>query len=413
MKTIAVISTSTVPFQLDQNNLSKLTQEEQEEVRHLYSYANASGIRSWNIALQLSQQKDFGVTLFVPDLYYNKEFVYTRQLPFSIQTYSLKAARGLWSEELDRKLKKFNVVILPTHNLVGMLNGAVLPYDINLIVDGWNFIPSEEPCNLLGFSRVYKKIAWDRFIQQHVPLLKRANCVLYALDSQRFGYEGQFFMIEKLDWKAFQFSTLLKVPFGVDKTTTVTRKPLGSSSALNLVWLGEIKPWYYPEFLFSLDQKDLSSVYITFLHAFSPNNKKIFTNYFSKYFESIEGNKNFFIDNRYVTSLPETLSEFDASIVLTKPWIINNYALYVRILTLISYGIPVICNAGLQCVKEFKFYAKDYIIETTYDDLPLVFNNLKNNKHVLNGDEKQIHFLQQSYAWEQVTKPLVSYISSF
>jgi hypothetical protein len=59
------------------------------------------------------------------------------------------------------------------------------------------------------------------------------------------------------------------------------------------------------------------------------------------------------------------------------------------------------------------FYAKDYIIETTYDDLPLVFNNLKNNKHVLNGDEKQIHFLQQSYAWEQVTKPLVSYISSF
>jgi len=412
MKKICVVSPSTVPLPIKDSYLSTLEGSQKTSFLETFCHATSHGLRPWHIANVLSRVKGLDVTLFVPDIFFpESEAVDQTKLPFQLQIYNLKAAKGIWSEELDRKFKKFDFVILPTIDLIGTLNGAVLSYDTNLIVDGWNFTPSEEPCNLLGHNRTYKKVIWDRFIQQYVPLLKRANCILYATDSQRFGYEGQFFMIEKQDWKAFQFSTLLKVPYGVDAITPVDRGKVLSSTALNLVWFGEIKPWHYPEVLFSIDSKDLKSTYIHFLHAFTSRNKKSYSTYFYKYFESIESSNNFVVENNYVSDLFNMFTGFDASIVLTKPWIINNYSIHSRILTSLSYGVPVICNVGIQFVKELKTFAKDYIIECTYDDLPTVFTNLRDLKSSLTYDAKQLTFLQKELSWTKVCEPLITYIN--
>ena len=368
------------------------------------------GKRAWKIAESLAHEDDFDVTVLVPNLNYpGKEWIDEEKLLFSVEPYNFSAALWNWSEELDNKLKYADFVIIQTATGAGFKNCSVLPGNVNLIVDGFVPLSAELPCTLLGQSSISRKVFWNTFSDHHLNLLIRANCVLYASDRQYYYYEGQFFAINKLGWKAFKFSPLLKIPLGVDIVDKV--KNANESKKLRLLWYGPVYPWYKPEKLLEIANY-LENTTIDFVGIKHPRYKNSYTRFFKKFFDSSQDKQNINIIEEYQDDPVEIYKNYDAGIILAREWLEEKYAVRGRILDMLSNGLPVITNRDNSFFIELN-YITDSLYPTSSQTLRKDLSRFESNKNLLQVSDKSHKILQQNLAWSVVTEPLIDYIRKF
>lgn len=414
MKTIAILSSDAVPLPLKENYPEVIKEGNKEfKTKDKCLRTTCTGKRSWRFAEHLSKHKDFDVTVFIPDLNMpGKEYIDHTKLNFGIQSYHYKSANWNWSEELDDKLKKFNFVILQSTTGTGFRNCAVLPRSVNVILDGWIPYLAELPCTLLNYRRAYRKINWSKtFLVQYQDLLRRANCVLYASDRQHYHYEGQFFMIQKLDWHAFRFSPLLRVPYGIDNIPKIERKVDPPLDKLSLLWYGPIYPWYYPELL--IDQlKNIDNVQLDFVGVVHPRYQKIYYKYYKKFFDEIDNIKNMNVIEDYCDNSLELFSKYDAGIVIAQDWLEEKYSFRTRILEMVSSGLPVVLNQGNTLYDELDFL-RDVLFPVDLKNIKNDIINIASDKSKLNVTTENIEEMRKRLSWENVLSPLIDYIERF
>jgi len=412
MKSVAIVSPDTVPLTLKDDFPETIKEGNFEfSTKDKCIRTTAPGKRSWRFAEYLSKQKDFDVTLFVPELNFPpREYIDTSNINFELQSYNYKAANWEWSSELDRKLKKYDFVVIQTTSGTGFLNGTVLPRTTNLILDGWIPFLAELPCVLLNYGRMYRKVFWSKkFLGQYQDLLRRANCVLYANERQHYYYEGQFFMISKLDWSAYKFSPLLKIPYGVDEPQIIEKQQ--DNPKLNLLWYGPIYPWYAPEVV--LDAvKHSENVNVDFVGVVHPRYKKIYNSYYRKFFEEAKERENINIVEEYCDDSLELFKKYDAGITIARDWLEEQFSHRCRILEQISNGFPVIINNGNALYEEVPILR--HALHPVHTDRMLQdLDSIAADKTKLEIDEKQINLIYEELKWEKVLAPVVDYINNF
>lgn len=413
MKTIAILSPETVPLPLKEN--SPLTIKEGDKEFSLLdkcTRTTAPGKRSWRFAEYLSKHDDFEVVLFIPDLNLPPHNLIDKSnLNFEIKSYSFKASNWDWSSELDRKLKKFDFVIIQSTTGNGFQNCAVLPKTTQVILDAWVPLSFELPCVLLTYSRIRRKVFWvKKFINQYQDLLRRSNCVLYANNRQQYLYEGQFTMIQKLDWSSYKFSPLLKVPFGVDKVKRVECE-YDDPDKLKLLWYGPVYPWYSPELLLdALAGRD--DIHIDFVGIVHPRYKRVYTSYFKKFFDEVKEAKNITIIEEYCDDSSALFPKYDAGIVIARNWLEETYSHRSRILEMSASGFPVIINEGNALYEELDFLRPTlHPVSTT--NLLQDLLKIKENKDKLKITDQTLDNIYNILNWESVLSPLVDYVKRF
>lgn len=408
---VCIISPDTVPLPLKDNPPEFITENGQEYLlKNKCLRTTGLGKRAWKLAEALSKENDFEVTLFVPDINTPKvEFIDSSKLTFDIEIYSFRAAAWGWSEELDKKLLKHDFVIVQSATGAGFKNCSVLPGNINVIVDGFVPLFAELPCTILGKSTIARKVFWESFRQQYLNLMTRANCVLYATDRQYYYYEGQFFAIDKLNWKAFKFSPLLKVPLGVDAVEKVHKE--NTSTRLKLLWFGPIYPWYRPEKLLEISP-DLKNTDIDFVGVKHPRYGNTYNNFFKKFFESNASSYNITVSEDFVDDPASLYTHYDAGIVLARDWLEEKYSVRGRILDMISHGLPVIINENNSFFNELR-YIQDSIYPTSAHTLKRDIQRFETNKSLLTVSDRSHKLLQKNLAWSAVASPLIEYIRRF
>ena len=410
MKKISVLSPDSVPFILSENCPSVLTIDNKTFfTKDKYSRATSFGIRAWNIAKKLSTDDSLSVTLFVPENACPKlEWINLENIKFTIQPYHTTAATFNWSEELDKKLKNQDFVIIQSSYGVGYINCSVLPNSINVILDGYIPVLAEYPAFLIGNSSISRKVSWNKFIEQYVSLLKRANCILYANDNQLHYYEGQLFAIGKLDWGAYQFSPLLKVSYGIgDKNVGVKKR---ESTKLKLIWFGCTYPWYYPEKLLE-EINNLKNIEIDFVSLMHPRYSKSYRNYFKKFFDSCD-NSNVTVHEEYTDNINELFNDYDAGIVLSRDWLEENYSVRGRALDMLSHKLPVIMNVGNPLFHEMK-YLTDSIYPVSLNNIVNDLNKYSAQKDLLEVSDNSFEIIKNKFNWDTVLNPLLDYIKTF
>lgn len=400
MKKIAILSSGIIPLPKS-SKISKNTVINGKSYDTLDKCFNASshGIRFWEITNFLHNE-NFQVTLFIPDINFpNEDDIDKENLPFKIAKYSYNAAKDSWSEELDRKLLKFDFVILSTTNNVGFKNCSMLPSKIHVIVDGYDVSLTKYSLSTTTKIRVQKKVYWESFIDSYKELLLRSNCVLYSNNQQKSFYEGFFYSIDKLNWRAYKFSTLLKIPSGVYTNNTINEK----SDESKLLWFGNIYPWYSPYNLLEVTNK--LNIKIDFVGIKSSHIDfygKKFIDYYNK---NIDVYKNVSVIPHYI-NLNEHLknNKYTAGVVITENFIENDYASRYRILTMLSHKIPVVADTNI--MDEYKEINKSFIkVNTDYDLLEALDNISYPNKEFTD-------FISNN-KWSNILKPLKNYISNF
>jgi len=408
---VSIISPDTVPLPLKDDPPVIMTENGKEvSVKDKCLRVTGLGKRAWGLAETLSKETDFEVTLLIPDLNTpGMEFVDKSKISFNIEQYNFKAAAWNWSEELDRKLLRSDFVIVQSASGVAFKNCSVLPGSINVIVDGFVPIFAELPCTILGNSTISRKIFWESFIQQYLNLLTRANCVLYATDRQYYYYEGQFFAINKLNWKAFKFSPLLKVPLGVDIVSKVKKE--SHPQRLQLLWFGPIYPWYRPEKILEI-VSDLQNTDIDFVGVKHPRYGNIYNNFFKKFFESNASSRNVTVTEEYCDDPAELYTHYDAGIVLARDWLEEKYSVRGRILDMVSHGLPVLINENNSLFNELR-YIQDSLYPISAQTLRRDLIKYELNKSLLNVSDRSHRLLQKNLSWSAITSPLVEYIRRF
>lgn len=409
-KSIILISPDTVPLPLKETAPEKITENGQTySLKDKCFRVTGLGKRVWRLAEALATTNEFDITVLVPNLNYpGKEHIDGEKLLFNVEPYNFKASAWDWSEELDRRLKGVNFVIVQTAAGVGFKNCSVLPSSVNVISDGFVPIFAELPCTLLGQSSISRKVFWDKFSDQYLKLLLRSNCVLYANDRQYYYYEGQFFAINKLDWKAFKFSPLLKVPLGID-IVDKAKRPKGSK--LKLLWYGPVYPWYKPEKILDA-AANLTNTTIDFIGIKHPRYMNSYNKFFKKFFDAAEGSRNINViedvcDNHY------TLYEkYDAGVVLARDWLEEKYSSRGRVLDMLSHGLPVLLNKGNSFFNELS-YLSDSLYPITSRTIRKDLTTLEENKSILTVSDKSHELLQKNLAWSVVAEPLIDYIRNF
>jgi len=412
MKNIIIISPDTVPLTLKEGYPQTIKEGKHEyPIKDKCTRTTAPGKRSWMFAHHLSRQKDFDVTLLIPELNFpQREFIDTSEINFNIQPYNYRSANWEWSAELDRRLKKYDFVIVQSTSGTGFINCSVLPRTVNVILDGWVPLLAELPCALLSYGRIHRKIFWTKkFLSQYQDLIRRANCVLYANERQHYYYEGQFFMNQKLDWSAFKFSPLLKVPYGIDKHDQIV--PQQYDEELKLLWYGPVYPWYAPEMLLKAVQgrKDILVDFVGIVH---PRFKKVYNSYFKKFFEEVKDEKNIRIVEEYCDDDTSLFQEYDAGVVLARNWLEEKYSHRCRILDMISKGFPVILNEGNALYEESSALRPAlHPVSTTHllEDLL----EIKENKANLKISQDDLNYMYEAMSWEKVLTPVIEYIRRF
>lgn len=414
MKKIAILSPETVPLPLKDNCPPTLLEGTKEfSVLDKCVRTTAPGKRSWRFAEYLSKEKDFEVTLFIPDLNMpNQEFIDKSKINFNIKSYSFKAANWEWSSELDRKLIKFDFVIIQSTTGTGFINCSVLPSRVQLLVDGWVPFLAELPATLLTYERMYRKVFWNKkFIPQYQDLLRRSNCVLYANDRQHYYYEGQFFANGKLDWSSFKFSPLLKVPYGIDQATE-TQSKLDPTQPLKLLWYGPVYPWYDPEILIEAIKKK-PEIYLDFVGVLHPRYGRIYNNSYKKLFDSLKEVPNINVVEEYCDNSRDLFTQYDAGIVIAKDWLEEKYSHRCRILDMISNGLPVITNKGNALYEEFSFLKDKAIHTISTNNIGDELEYIKEHKAILNIDKQTADKFYTTLNWEKVLFPVTDYIKRF
>jgi len=404
MKTVCIIAGDTLPFKLkkDSGNIPPKDYDD-------YFNSTFYGIRHWEIAQFLSKNTKLDVTLLVPDVYYPEIYFKADKIEkdytFKIDTFNYKIASWRWSQELDRKLKKFDFVICPTYNGVGLENCSVLPGEVNLIVDGWNVLPLEYSARLLSYSKIARKVAWSNFKKIYSDLITRSNCLLYANDKQRDFYQGLFFGYDKLNYNAFQFSPVLKIPFGVDKKEVVKEINTEQKNSLSLLYQGSLEPWDHPEFLY---KKMLNNSYvnINFANLEHPRHNKIYNSYFKPFFNNVND-----IHNIEITSSRSiSYIDYDYSIFLSRNWVIDSYIHRPEILESLSYKLPVIVNKTDSIYNEIEFLQKS-MLPIKLDSMEQNLTSLRSNDFTV--DDQQLEHLLRVFSWSNVLTPLLGYIENF
>ena len=411
MKKISILSPDTVPLSLTKNAPVSIIEDGKEySILDKCTRSTGLGNRAWKMAEILSKDPDFQVTLFVPDLNFpGSEYINISGVKFKIRSYNFKAALWNWSEELDRKLKGEDFVIVQSTVGTGFLNCAVLPPHVNVILDGYIPILAELPCALLGYSSVYKKTFWNRFMDQYTQLLKRADCVLYANDNQQYYYEGQLFSLGRLNWSAYQFSPLHKVPFGIDFIETSTARVClnKTTNSLKLLWVGTVYPWYNPEVLIK-QMEDLDNVSIDFVGIVHPRYKKSYYAYFSKFFERASDYHNINVIENYQEI---DYNDYDAGIILAHDWLEEKYSVRSRVLDMLANRLPVLINRGNPLFTEID--GKSGLYDITSDDLSEKLTYWAANKHNLIVSDDTVSFIRNHLNWDTVLKGLKNYIKRF
>jgi hypothetical protein len=411
IKKIAIISPDTIPILLTKNAPEFISiSNKKYSLKDKCTRANSSGLRCWNIANILSKDPDFLVTIFVPSINFpGRENIDFSTIKFDIQPYDLDSATWDWSEELDRKLFKqeFNFVIIQSSYGVGFLNCSVLPNSINVILDGYSPILAELPCALIRNQNVFKKVYWKRFYEQYIALLKRANCILYANDSQASYYEGQLFTLGKLDWRAYQFSPLLKIPYGINKNNI---KPTNrNNSTLKLLWYGSFKSWYYPEKLIEIATK-IPNISIDFVGIIHPRNNKSYFSYFKKFFTN-HNLKNISVIEEYQDTEID-YSDYDAGILLSRDWTEEKYSVRTRLLDMLSHGLPILTNKTNPLFYEL-YKITDSLYPISIETIESDLNKYLSIKNTIKVSEDSFKYLQDTFNWEVVLEPLKNYIKIF
>lgn len=400
-----------VPLPLKNNHPQNIQEGSREyNLEDKCSRVTAPGKRSWRFAQHLSKNSDFNITLLVPNLNFpgDENIDYTG-INFKIKPYNYKTANWEWSEELDGILKKSDFVIMQTTSGTGFQNCAVLPRSVNVIVDGWIPFLAELPCVLLNYHRIYRKINWTKkFLPQYRDVMQRANCVLYANTRQQYHYEGQFFMIEKLDWTAFKFSPLLKVPYGIDPESQIKQKE--RDDKFSILWYGPVYPWYYPEKIIE-DLSDLDNINIDFVGLVHPRYRRIYNNHYRKIFDRIETIENMSIVEDYCDDNTGLFEKYDMGIVLAKDWIEEIYSHRCRILDMVSRGFPVILNKGNSIYEEYDFMRgllHPVALESLREEIIKI-----SEKEDITTKKEDMETMHKILGWDKVLAPLVEYIRRF
>ena len=415
MTKIVIISPDTLPLPLTSDAPEFIEENGNKySMKDKCSRVTGLGNRAWKITENLATNTDFDVTVLVPDLNYpGKQYIDTTGLNFKIETYSYKAALWNWSQELDRRLKHCDFVIIQTATGVGFKNCSVLPGNVNVIVDGFVPLYTELPCTILSQSTIFKKILWNTFTDHYTGLLLRANCVLYANDRQSYHYEGQFHAIGKLDWSSFTFSPLLKIPYGIDKVEMVKRTE--DEHTFRLLWLGPVYPWYKPEKILDV-VPHLKNTTIDFIGVRHPRYTNAYNNFFKKFFEPHQDTHNIIIKEDFHTTDLDTpgeiYKEYDAGIVLARDWLEERYASRSRILDMISYGLPVLTNNTNSFFNELNFL-NDSLYGITSKTLRKDLTKLEEDKSRLRVSQTSHKILQQRLSWSVIVKDLEEYIRRF
>jgi len=413
LKSIVVLSPDTVPLLLKKDAPSEIEiNNRRHSIKDKCTRSTAIGIRAWNIARVLASYPDLSVTLLIPDVNFpGRDNIDFERISFDIQPYNLEAASWNWSEELDRKIinRGFNFVVIPSVLGVGFLNCSVLPNNINVILDGYVPVLAELPCSLIGQSNISKKIFWNRFIEQYMALLKRANCILYANDMQLPYYEGQLFSIGKLDWKAYQFSTLLKVPYGIDINVPL-EKTQRKSDNLNLLWYGPVFAWYFPEKLIEI-ATEIPNLHIDFVALAHPRYSKSYFSFFRKFFSN-DMRHNISVIEEYQDNRFDIYKDYDAGILLSRDWIEEKYSVRGRILDMISNKLPVITNSANPLFREFREIS-DSIYPVSLSTLSEDLSNLIKRKSELKVSDESLSYIQRKIGWDKAIYPLLDYVRNF
>jgi hypothetical protein len=411
MKTISIIAPDAVPLPLKAGVLASLPEKEKEIFISKYLDANPAGIRAWKFAEILSEK--FDVTLLVPDVNLpekGKDVIDYSGIKFNIDCYNYRVSSWNWTQELDRKLKKANFVIIQSNSGSGIQNCSILPGTVNLIVDGWNVLPLELSGNLLTHSKISRKVFWQKAMGQYTDLVRRANCLLIANDKQHYFYEGFFYGIDKLNCGAFQFSPVLKVPYGVDSfNPDLTKKK--KSDALRLLWYGSIAPWENPECLIK-DLAGYDNISVDFLNVRNIRQPKAYNTYFKTFFDRIPDISNMQVIERETVSPQEIIENYDYGINLSRNWLYESYVHKPRLFEMLSWKLPIITNKADSVYNEFEFL-RNYIEPVHTLDIKSEVLQIMSKNQVNNICDDSYEQLQNVLSWKNVLLPVIDYINNF
>ena len=247
-------------------------------------------------------------------------------------------------------------------------------------------------------------------IPQYQDLIRRSNCILYANNRQHSYYEGQFFMTQKLNWKSFKFSPLLKVPYGIDRTKPV-EKTTNDIDKLKLLWYGPVYPWYCPEIIIE-KLKYNEHILIDFVGIQHPRYKRIYTSYFKNFFDTIADTPNMNVIEEYCDDSLSLFKNYDAGIILANDWLEEKYSHRCRVLEMAASGFPVIINEGNSLYEELDFL-KPMLHPVRLNHLVEDLIDIKEHKEKLNIKEDELEKVYQVMSWDNVISPLIDYIRRF
>jgi hypothetical protein len=369
----------------------------------------ALGIRAQRFAEYLADVPDCDVTLFIPNLNHPGDgMIDVKKLKYKISTYNWEQSLWQWSEELDRKLQSYDFVIIQTTAGAGFVNCTVLPSTTNVIVDAWiPFLPEFSVSLLSNKKRVYRKIMWERALPQYESLIRRSNCVICANDRQKSLYEGMFFSIGKLNWRAYKFSPILKIPMGMDSRDKIQQ--IKKSHKMKLLWYGPIYPWYDPITLIEAVKKN-NNIALDFVGVSHPRFKNLYNTYYKdlldKYSDVIS------IDETYYDDPTKVFVNYDAGITISKQWVEEYYSHRCRIIDMVSSGLPVITNKGNPIYDE-NDCLKTAIHAISTIKIEKELENIYNNRDSLLISKEDFDTYKEKFKWENVLSPLIEYIDYF
>ncbi len=412
MKTIVIIASDVVPLPIKKEYLDSLSVQERKEFKSKYTYAEPAGIRSWKFASVLAEK--YEVLLLVPDIALPdklKEIVDFSNIKFEIGSYNYRVSSWNWTQELDRKLKKANFVIVQCNSGSGIQNCSVLPSTVNLIVDGYNILPQELSGKLLTHSMISRKVFWQKAMMLYNDLITRSNCLLVANERQTFFYEGFFYGIGKLNYSTFQFSPLLKVPYGIEKKEFTETNFNISSNNLKLLWYGTVYPWECPEVLIK-ELADFDKISIDFINIKHTRQPKVFNTYFKSFFDNVPNISNIQIIDDIDFDLGTAHEEYDFGICLNRNWIYESYVHKTRALEMLANQLPIIINDLDNLNTELDFL-KDNIrnvnIPSIKENLITICENKKSSKISKDSYETFTNI----FNWNNTLLPVIDYIENF
>lgn len=411
MKTVIIIAPDTVPLPIKKEFLNSLSVQERKEFKNKYTYAEPAGIRAWKFASILA--KRFEVTLLVPDIALPdrlKEILDYSNIKFEIGSYNYRVSSWNWTQELDRKLKKANFVIVQSNSGSGIQNCSVLPGTVNLIVDGYNILPQELSGKLLTHSMISRKVFWQKAMMVYNDLVTRANCFLVANDRQTCFYEGLFYGTGKLNYSTFQFSPLLKVPYGIDPIDSPIEKRI-SSNTLKLLWYGTAYPWECPELLVK-ELADFDKVNIDFINIKHPRQPKVFNTYFKSFFDNVPNISNIQLIDSVDFDLKDAYKEYDFGVCLTRSWIYESYVHKTRALEMLANKLPILLNINDNLNVEFEFL-KEAIEPINILDIKNQLIHASEVKNTKKLSDETYSKLTEVFNWNNVLLPVIDYIENF